>query len=252
MNHLQLEAVISDLLNCGRFKDYAPNGLQVEGRAEVRRVVTGVTASQALLDAAVACQADAVLVHHGYFWGNEAPSIRGMKKRRLQTLLSHDINLYAYHLPLDAHPVVGNNAQLARQLDITVTGALDPQDPCCLILGGELSQAMTGDALAQHLQQRLGREILHCGDTAPTLIRRLAWCTGGGQGYLAQAAASGVDAFITGEVSEQTIHIAREMGIHFYAAGHHATERYGIQALGHWLMQTHGLDVQFIDIPNPA
>ncbi len=252
MNHFELEALISTQLDCSRFKDYAPNGLQVEGRPDVYQIVAGVTASQALLDVAVASQADAVLVHHGYLWGNEAPSIRGIKKRRLQTLLAHDINLSAYHLPLDAHPVLGNNAQLAQVLGIEVTGPLDPQDPTCLILTGELSSPLSGSALAQRIESRLGRAVLHSGDNGVEQIRRLAWCTGGGQGYISRAAEAGVDAFITGEVSEQTIHIAREMGIHFFAAGHHATERYGIQALGAWLSEQHGLDVRFIDIPNPA
>lgn len=247
MRNSELEALINQQLDVAAFQDYAPNGLQVEGRENVQRIITGVTASQALLDVAVAQQADAVLVHHGYFWKNESPVICGMKRRRLKTLLANDINLYGYHLPLDAHPVLGNNACLAALLDITVTGDIEP-----LLPYGELSQAVSGDALRERLETRLGRPVLHCGDNAPSQITRLAWCSGGGQGFIEHAARFGVDAFISGEVSEQTIHVAREMGVHFYAAGHHATERGGIKALGEWLAQQHGFDVTFVDIPNPA
>lgn len=247
MRNSELETVINQKLNVAAFQDYAPNGLQVEGRENVQRIITGVTASQALLDVAVAQQADAVLVHHGYFWKNESPVISGMKRRRLKTLLANDINLYGYHLPLDAHPELGNNACLAALLDISVRGEIEP-----LLPYGELSVPVSGDSLGERLETRLGRSVLHCGDNAPSQITRLAWCSGGGQGFIEQAACFGVDAFITGEVSEQTIHIAREMGLHFYAAGHHATERGGIKALGEWLVQQHGFDVTFVDIPNPA
>lgn len=247
MRNTELEHIINQKLNSDVVEDYAPNGLQVEGRQEVRRIVTGVTACQALLDRALAHGADAVIVHHGYFWKNEAPVISGMKRRRLKTLLANDINLYAWHLPLDAHPELGNNAQLAAALDIRVTGALEP-----LLPQGELATPLSGDALRLRLEQTLGRSVLHCGDGGPAQISRLAWCTGGGQGFIELAAKAGVDAFITGEVSEQTIHVAREQGLHFYAAGHHATERGGIRALGEWLTQQYDLDVTFIDIPNPA
>ncbi|MGL9720356.1 type 2 GTP cyclohydrolase I [Symbiopectobacterium sp.] len=247
MRNSELETVINQQLNVAAFQDYAPNGLQVEGRENVQRIITGVTASQALLDVAVAQQADAVLVHHGYFWKNESPVISGMKRRRLKTLLANDINLYGYHLPLDAHPELGNNACLAALLDITVLCEIEQ-----LLPYGELTQPVSGEALRERLETRLGRSVLHCGDNAPSQITRLAWCSGGGQGFIEQAARFGVEAFITGEVSEQTIHIAREMGLHFYAAGHHATERGGIKALGEWLAQQHGLDVTFVDIPNPA
>lgn len=247
MRNSELETVINQKLNVAAFQDYAPNGLQVEGRENVQRIITGVTASQALLDVAVAQQADAVLVHHGYFWKNEPPVISGMKRRRLKTLLANDINLYGYHLPLDAHPELGNNACLAALLDISVRGEIEP-----LLPYGELSVPVSGDSLRERLETRLGRSVLHCGDNAPSQITRLAWCSGGGQGFIEHAACFGVDAFITGEISEQTIHIAREMGLHFYAAGHHATERGGIKALGEWLAQQHGFDVTFVDIPNPA
>ncbi|WP_145494841.1 type 2 GTP cyclohydrolase I [Yersinia bercovieri] len=247
MRNTELEMQLNNKLNTAAFQDYAPNGLQVEGRQDVRRIVTGVTASQALLDAAVGQQADAILVHHGYFWKNEPVVVRGMKRNRLKTLLTHDINLYGYHLPLDAHPELGNNAQLAQLLGIRVLGEIDP-----LLPYGEFEQPLNAVILRERLEKILNREVLHCGDHAPAEIRRIAWCSGGGQGYIQQAAEFGVDAFITGEVSEQTIHIAREMGVNFYAAGHHATERYGIKALGEWLASEYKLEVIFIDIPNPA
>ncbi|WP_023639239.1 type 2 GTP cyclohydrolase I [Dickeya zeae] len=247
MRNTELESLINGFLNVAAFQDYGPNGLQVEGRSDVQHIVTGVTACQALLDAAVAQQADAVLVHHGYFWRNEPAVVRGMKRQRLKTLLANDLNLYGYHLPLDAHPQIGNNAQLAAMLDIRVLGEIEP-----LLPYGEVAQPCSGDALRHTLERVLERPVLHCGDNAPAQIRSIAWCTGGGQGFIDQAADFGVDAFITGEVSEKTIHTAREMGLHFYAAGHHATERAGIRALGEWLTAQHGFDVTFIDIPNPA
>lgn len=247
MRNTELEHIVNQQLDTASFSDYAPNGLQVEGRGEVASIVTGVTACQALLDEAVRLKADAVLVHHGYFWKNEAPVIKGMKRNRLKTLLTNDINLYGWHLPLDAHPQLGNNAQLAKLLGIEVQGEVMP-----LVPWGELDQALTGEELARRIADKLGREPLHCGDNAPDQIRRVAWCSGGGQGFIDAAAAFGVDAFITGEVSEQTIHSAREQGLHFFSAGHHATERGGIKALGEWLAESHGLNVTFIDIPNPA
>lgn len=247
MRNTELEVLLNNQLNTEAFQDYAPNGLQVEGRQDIQRVVTGVTASQALLEAAVEHQADAILVHHGYFWKNEPAVVRGMKRNRLKTLLTHDINLYGYHLPLDAHPELGNNAQLAKLLDIHVLGTIET-----LLPYGEFIVPLNAVTLRERLEKRLGRSVLHCGDRAPADVRRIAWCSGGGQGYIQQAAEFGVDAFLTGEVSEQTIHIAREMGVNFYAAGHHATERYGIKALGEWLAEQHQLDVTFIDIPNPA
>ena len=247
MQNSELENIVNQLLNTATFKDYAPNGLQVEGRREINKVVTGVTASQALLDEAVRLQADAVLVHHGYFWKSESPLIKGMKRQRLKTLLVNDINLFGWHLPLDAHPELGNNAGLAKLFGIDVKGEISQ-----LLPWGELPEALSGEQLAKRIEEALGRTPLHCGDNAPALIKRVAWCSGGGQSFIDAAAEFGVDAFISGEVSEQTIHSAREQGLHFFAAGHHATERCGIQALGEWLAQHHGLDVTFIDIPNPA
>lgn len=247
MLNTELEQRVNQLLNTADFKDYAPNGLQVEGRPDIQKVITGVTACQALLDEAVRLQADAVLVHHGYFWKSEAPAILGMKRQRLKTLLANDINLFGWHLPLDGHPTIGNNAQLARLFGIDVKGEI-----ALLLPWGELAEPVSGEAFAERIGTALGREPLHCGDNAPALIRRVAWCSGGGQGYIDQAAAFGVDAFISGEASEQTIHSAREQGLHFFAAGHHATERDGIKALGEWLAAEHGLDVTFIDIHNPV
>ncbi|MCU5774171.1 type 2 GTP cyclohydrolase I [Erwiniaceae bacterium BAC15a-03b] len=247
MRNFELEHIVNQQLNTASFSDYAPNGLQVEGRAEVKKIVTGVTACQALLDEAVRLQADAVLVHHGYFWKSESQVIKGMKRNRLKTLLANDINLYGWHLPLDGHPQLGNNALLAKDLGIEVRGEI-----ALLLPWGELNDALTGEELAQRIEQKLGRTPLHCGDNAPKLIRRVAWCSGGGQSYIDEAAEFGVDAFISGEVSEKTIHSARENGVHFFAAGHHATERAGIRALGDWLAESYGLDVTFVDIDNPA
>ncbi len=252
MDNLELETCLDALLESRQFKDYSPNGLQVEGRQQIQRLVTGVTASQALLDEAVRLHADAILVHHGYFWGNEAAQIRGMKKRRLQTLLRHDINLYAYHLPLDAHPELGNNAQLARLLDIRVLRPLEADNPRSLALVGELREPVSAAQFAHRLASVLGREPLHCAGGDTDCIRTIAWCSGGGQSYINLAAEQGIDAFFSGEASEQTVHVAREMGVHFFAAGHHATERYGVKALGEWLARERGLDVTFIDIDNPV
>lgn len=236
-------------LNSARIQDYCPNGLQVEGRPQVMRIVSGVTASQALLDAAVDAQADLVLVHHGYFWKGENPCVVGMKQRRLKTLLKHDISLLAYHLPLDVHPEVGNNVQLARQLDITVEGPLDPENSRVVGLIGSLSEPMTARDFARRVQDALGRETLLI--EGSQMIRRVGWCTGGGQNYIDQAVLEGVDLFLSGEASEQTFHSARENDISFIAAGHHATERYGVQALGDYLARRFALEHIFIDCPNP-
>jgi dinuclear metal center YbgI/SA1388 family protein len=237
-------------LNAARITDYCPNGLQVEGRPQVRRIISGVTASQALLDAAVEAEADVVLVHHGYFWKGEDARVTGMKRRRLQTLLGHDISLLAYHLPLDLHPEVGNNVQLARQLEITVEGPLDPDNPKVVGLLGSLAEPMTARDFARRVQEVLGREPLLVEGAG--MVRRIGWCTGGGQGYIDDAIAAGVDLFLTGEASEQTFHSARENGVSFIAAGHHATERYGVQALGDYLARRFAIEHLFIDCPNPV
>lgn len=247
MKNSELEILINEKLNSAGFSDYAPNGLQVEGKTNIYHVVTGVTASQALIDEAIRLQADAIIVHHGYFWKNESPLIRGMKRNRLKALLGHDINLYGWHLPLDAHTELGNNAQLAALLGFTAMGEIEP-----LLWWGEMNIPVSGLELASWIEARLGRKPLWSGETGPAVVNRVAWCTGGGQGFIDAAARFGVDAFITGEVSEQTIHSAREQGLHFYAAGHHATERGGVRALGEWLAEVSDLTVTFVEIPNPA
>ncbi|WP_424409929.1 Nif3-like dinuclear metal center hexameric protein [Pasteurella sp. PK-2025] len=251
MNNLELEQILNQKLNALAISDYAPNGLQVEGKKDIKKIITGVTASQALIEYAVSQHADAILVHHGYFWKSENPCIRGMKGKRIKTLLINDINLYGYHLPLDVHPELGNNARLASLLGIENLQPLE-QGAISIPVYGTLNTPLTGEALAQRLEQVLHRKPLVCSDNAPQYIRTVGICTGGGQGYIDLAASQGIDAFITGEVSEQTIHSAREQGIHFFAAGHHATERYGIKALGEWLKAEYDLEVEFKDIDNPA
>ncbi|MDH2245189.1 Nif3-like dinuclear metal center hexameric protein [Pseudomonas sp. GD03855] len=237
-------------LDAARISDYCPNGLQVEGRQQVARIVSGVTASQALLDAAVEAHADVVLVHHGYFWKNEDARIVGMKQRRLKTLLSNDISLLAYHLPLDVHPEVGNNIRLGQLLGLTAEGPLEPGNPRSVGLVGSLCEPMSPLDFMRRIQQVLGRQPLMVEGNG--LIQRVAWCTGGAQGYIEQAVAAGVDAYVTGEISEPTAHIARENGLSFFAAGHHATERYGVCALGEYLANRFGIEHLFIDCPNPA
>jgi dinuclear metal center YbgI/SA1388 family protein len=239
------------LLAIGRFQDYCPNGLQVEGRPEVGLLVSGLTASQALIEAAIASGADAVLVHHGYFWKGEDPCITGMKRRRLQRLLGAQTSLLAYHLPLDAHPELGNNAQLARVLGFESRGTFGGDDGTGFAQYAHLVPAMKAAALAGHICRVLGREPLHIPGT-PESIRSVGWCTGAAQSWIERAAGQGLDAFISGEISEQTVHVARECGIHYFAAGHHATERFGVQALGDHLAEHFAIGHRFIDIENPV
>ncbi len=249
----QLQVTLDTLLKPERFKDYCPNGLQVEGRQEIRRLVTGVTASQALLDAAIACEADAILVHHGYFWRSENPCLTGMKGRRIRTLMNANINLFAYHLPLDCHAELGNNAGLGRALGLTSFRALSSDDPTLPVFWGEYAVPQSQATIARALSRELDRDVLsEASQQGERRVKTVAWCTGGGQGYIDTAADYKVDLFVTGEVSEQTIHSARERDIGFIAAGHHATERFGARAVGDWLAQELGLWHQFIDIPNPA
>jgi dinuclear metal center YbgI/SA1388 family protein len=248
MQRAELDENLNRYLEVARFRDYCPNGLQVEGRAEVGRIVTGVTASLALLEAAVDCGADAVLVHHGYFWRGEDPRLTGTRRARIALLLRHDINLFAYHLPLDAHAEVGNNAALARMLGLPVAGRFLEQD---IGMHGALEPPLTLAALAARVQQALGRAPLVIG-ADDRVVRRVAWCTGAAQSYLEDAVRLGVDAYITGEISEQTVHLARESGVAFIAAGHHATERYGIRSLGEYLAAQYGLEHRFIDLENPV
>lgn len=248
MDRTQLQRHLDDLLEAARFKDYCPNGLQVEGAPEVRKVVCGVTASQALIEAAIERGAQALLVHHGWFWRGEDGRVTGMKKARMARLLAHDINLFAYHLPLDAHAELGNNAQLGRVLGLTPTGVAGDQG---LLWLGETAQPVAASVLAQQVGEALGRAPLLVGDACRS-VRRVAWCTGGAQGYFEQAIAEGVDLYLSGEISEQTTHLARESGVPYIAAGHHATERYGVQALGAHIAAHFGLQVDFVDIDNPA
>ncbi|KGE03235.1 Nif3-like dinuclear metal center hexameric protein [Pseudohaliea rubra] len=248
---VDLVAAMDELLEPGRFRDYCPNGLQVGGRATVARLACAVTANQSVLDDALAWGADALLVHHGYFWRGEDPRVVGMKQRRLATLLGSGLSLIAYHLPLDAHPAVGNNAELGRRLAMVDVEPLhrDPADGVGAI--GNLPEPLTAASLAERLTALTGREPLHIGDGA-ALLRRVAWCTGAAQGYIDAAVAAGADAYITGEVSEPTVHSAREQGIQFFAAGHHATERYGVQALGEVMAGRFGLELTFLDCDNPV
>lgn len=239
---------IDDLLEVGRFKDYCPNGLQVNGKRQVNKLVSGVTASQALLDAAVEAGADTVLVHHGYFWKGEEPTITGLKYRRLKTLLENDISLLAYHLPLDAHLTLGNNAELGRLLGFRMTDVMPPDG---VGMVGEVDRPMSLLELQERTSKVLQRDALAVSG-GEFEIRKVAWCTGGAQGYIEKAFDLGADVYISGEISEPTTHFAREAGIHYLAAGHHATERYGVQALGRHLEQQFDLQHQFIDIDNPA
>ena len=252
-----------DYLSASAFKDYAPNGLQVDGGRPIRRIVTGVTACEALIDAAIAEDADAIMVHHGYFWKGEPMTITGMKGQRIRKLMQHGISLIGYHLPLDAHPKIGNNAKLAEMLGLTITEALYPHESHPV---GNIATCppQSAESLTQTITQALGRIPLHisghyqyladeAADTAaPKLLKRIGICTGGAQDMIEQAAAMGCDAYISGEISERTTHSARELGIDYFACGHHATEREGIQALGDIIAQQFGLSVRFIDIDNPA
>ncbi|EGG99968.1 Hypothetical protein imdm_308 [gamma proteobacterium IMCC2047] len=239
------------VLEPARYRDYCPNGLQVEGAEEVSRIVSGVTASQALIDAAIEQKAQVILVHHGYFWKGESPQVVGMKRKRLKALLENDISLLAYHLPLDGHPELGNNARLAQLLELSVQHGMEPANDRSIGLVGELSEAKSGDEFAAFIEDKLGRTPFHVAGTDRP-IKRVAWCSGAAQGMIDQAVELGVDAYLTGEVSEPTVHSARELGIHFYAAGHHATERYGVQALGEYLAEQLAIEHRFIDIDNPV
>ncbi len=249
----QLKNHLDTCLQPSRFQDYCPNGLQVEGRKDIQRLATGVTACQALIDSAIAWRADAILVHHGYFWRGEAPQVVGMKRRRLAALLASEVSLFAYHLPLDAHPEFGNNARWGELMGIELAAqqALQPDQPGSVGNIGLLPQPVSAAALVRDIARATGREALHVGEPE-ALVQRIAWCTGAAQGYIDAAIAAGADLFVTGEASEQTVHVAREEGVHFVAAGHHATERYGVQALGEHLAHQFDIEHRFIDIDNPV
>lgn len=249
MHREELRAYLDGLLEAARFRDYCPNGLQVEGRGEVRRIVCGVTASQALLDEAVRRQVDAILVHHGWFWKNDDSCITGIRRKRMATLIGGDLSLFAYHLPLDAHPDLGNNAELARRAGWRVEGRFGEQD--IGFIGGPVVTPATAASIAGTLEALLGRAMLVVG-AVDRPVARLAWCSGGAQGMFEQAIQAGADCFVSGEISEQTVHLARESGVPYIAAGHHATERFGVMALGAHLQEKFGLDCQFVDIDSPV
>ncbi len=246
-----LTEAFNTLLQPERFKDYGPNGLQVEGKPQVKCIVSGVTACAALIDAAIAQGADAIFVHHGLFWRGQDGRVVGWMKQRLQKLLAHDINLYAYHLPLDAHPTLGNNAQLGKVLGFApLDGAgsrFGEQD-----LGWLGTSAHTHvQTLSEHIEKVLNRPVVLV-STTQAAIKNIAWCTGGAQGYFEAAIAAGADVYITGEISEPQAHYAREMGVAYIACGHHASERYGAPAVAGHVAQQLGLEHTFIDVDNPA
>ncbi|MCC8996021.1 MAG: Nif3-like dinuclear metal center hexameric protein [Nitrosomonas sp.] len=243
-----LEKYLNELLDIHRFQDYCPNGLQVEGRHQIEKIVSGVTASLDLLQAAIAAKADAILVHHGYFWRNEDSRIVGIKSRRIGLLMANQVNLFAYHLPLDSHPQFGNNTLLGKKLGFIETGRFGGQD---IMMHGELPKKTTLKELEERISRTLLRKPQVIGDENK-IIHRIAWCTGGAQNYFDAVIPQNVDAYITGEISEHNVHLARETGIAFISAGHHATERYGVQALGDHIAQKFSLQHQFIDMDNPV
>jgi dinuclear metal center YbgI/SA1388 family protein len=262
-----LTGAFNALLQPERFKDYGPNGLQVEGKAEVKLIVSGVTASLALIDAAIAHGADAIFVHHGLFWRGQDGRVVGWMKQRLQKLLAHDINLYAYHLPLDAHPTLGNNAQLGKVLGFTPLGSLAQEGsaPAGSRFGEQdlgwlgTTPLHTLGELVAHVRAQMGRQVISVipngfsdVDIHKLAIKKVAWCTGGAQGYFESAIAAGADVFITGEISEPQAHYAREMGVAYIACGHHASERYGAPAVAAHISHELGIAHTFIDIDNPA
>ena len=250
----RLHDYCNQLLVADTFRDYCPNGLQVEGKSQIKKLVVGVTASQQFLQQAIARGAEAVLVHHGYFWKGEAANIIGVKKQRIHTLLQNDVSLLAYHLPLDAHALYGNNITLAQQLDfVQPRPAVTRQtDTAGLLWQGELRQACSAQQLSAQIQQRLQRAPLHLAARNPRPIKTLAWCSGAAQGYIEQAAQLGVDAYVSGEVSEQTFHLAQELDVHYFAIGHHASESFGVQALARHLAQQFDLQWEFVDVLNPV
>jgi len=242
----------NDLLSINEFSDYCPNGLQVEGDNEVNRIICGVTACQDLIDAAIEKQADMILVHHGYFWKNEDATITGIKRKRIQRLLEHGISLLAYHLPLDAHPDLGNNITLAQKLKLNVDSCVLQGAAKGLLWSGELVSTMSANELSNHIENQIERKPLHLPDASGKPIKTIGWCTGGAQHYIENAAEMGLDAFISGEVSEQTFHLAKELDIHYFAAGHHATESYGVQALAQHISEKFSVKSEFINILNPV
>ena len=251
MTNTELLYWLNQQLQPGLIKDYCPNGLQVEGKKDISTIVTGVTASMDLIDAAIEQSADAILVHHGYFWKGENSEIVGMKQRRIKKLLQHDINLFAYHLPLDVHPEFGNNASLGKLFNLRNIEAVNHLKPNGIVMQGNVIGEQNLREFSSLVERVLNRPPLVIGEpSAP--IRTVAWCTGGGQSFIDQVLDQDIDVFVSGEASEQTVHTAREMGISFVAAGHHATERYGVKHLGEKLAAETSLEVEFVDIDNPV
>ncbi len=247
----ELQAYLNEWLAPGAVSDYAPNGLQVEGCASIGTVVTGVTASAALIEAAIDLEADALIVHHGYFWKGEDPCLVGMKGRRIRQLIAAQINLFAYHLPLDIHPEIGNNAGLARLLELRPEAQHDAKGVPGLLWTGTLAEPLSAEAFAARIDRALGRPPTHV-PGGPERIQRLGWCSGGADGLIDQAADLGVDAYLSGELGEPIPHTARERGLHYFAAGHHATERSGVQALGARINEVLGLVHHYVEVDNPA
>ena len=247
----EIVAFSDELLSISLYQDYCPNGLQVEGKPEIKKIISGVTASQALINGAIEKQADLILVHHGFFWKGEASPITGLKKKRIRALLENDVSLLAYHLPLDDHSECGNNAQLAKRLGLRLVGKFGwEKKPIGLLL--EVEKPMTSNQFSAHIKGVLGRQPLQlCADVKKS-IKTVAICTGGAQNYFEAAIAEGVDAFITGEVSEQSYHLAMESGVDFFAAGHHATERYGVQALAEILVKVFDVEHEYLEVDNPV
>lgn len=247
----ELVSYINSLLACDNFNDYAPNGLQVEGTDTIRSIATAVTASAEAISAAVALNVDALLVHHGYFWRGEEQVITGIKRQRIGSLIVNNINLMAYHLPLDCHLELGNNACLGQLFAAQALTSHRAGKTDHLLWSGSLPTQYSPSDFTAFLAEQFKRTPLAIiANDKP--IRHIAWCTGGAQDFIDDAAALGVDAYISGEVSERTFYQAKELGIHYFACGHHATERYGIQALGHHLANHFGLQHHFIDSDNPV
>lgn len=255
LTNLELEKILNEKLNSHAISDYAPNGLQVEGKTKISKIITGVTATLPLIEKAIEKSADAILVHHGYFWKSEDPCIRGMKGKRITALLQNEINLFAYHLPLDIHLEVGNNAQLAKHIGAENLQGMEDK-PNSIPVIAEFPTPIDAQALKQRLEQILQRSVILCDEfvceSLHRPIKKIGICSGGGQGYIDLAFKKGCDAFISGEISEQTTHSAREQGIYYFACGHHATERDGVKALGEWLAKHYAIEVEFVDIDNPA
>lgn len=247
----QIAQFCDDLLQAHEFKDYCPNGLQVDADVPITKIITGVTACQALIDKAVAQNAQAILVHHGYFWKGESEPLVGMKGKRIRTLLQNGISLIAYHLPLDAHPELGNNARLADKLGLVIDGALYPHEKYPI---GNIATCPPIQAIDFYdkIHKALGRKPLYLGDNPNKLLQKIALCTGAAQDMIEQAYKMGCDAFISGEASERTLHMARELGVDYFGAGHHATEKDGIIALGEQVAKYFNIECVFVDIDNPV